>query len=296
MLDPFSYPTQRTDEIAQGRVMFIAVACGFLLLWSLTFVLQPVILVPGFLYDRSLNAATRLVFMLIEYVFFGANLVLILAGFMWVRHILAAFLLVIGIFSVVLSIALGGYGGALLLLGAMEIVGAWALSLSLGVTRFLEHQKTVGLPWLSLALLTAALNFLVVGLFVFDYVEATLLLHREEKLRADAGDLLQSVATNFDLTPVVAQSEDALRQQLSDPALVAEMQEIKARSGALTRFDGLPTPNMGDVVFYRFVGKSRAFYATATYEKGSVRLSMVENTEGTTPLVTEFYVEPITGK
>jgi hypothetical protein len=68
-----NYPDIHTrDAVAQGRMILIGIAAAFLCLWIIEFVTYPAILIPGFLYDRSLRTAFQLLGYLVQFGCFSA--------------------------------------------------------------------------------------------------------------------------------------------------------------------------------------------------------------------------------
>ena len=70
----------RRDEIAQGRVILIGIVLVYLGLWSLSYLTYQSILVPGCFYDQTLQVASKLASLLVQYGIFGVFVLLMWAG------------------------------------------------------------------------------------------------------------------------------------------------------------------------------------------------------------------------
>jgi hypothetical protein len=165
---PYSFDVVRSrDEVAQGRVMFLAVLIAFALLWVLDFVGRSVLLVPAFLYEAV--AAEALCIKVLILLFTAVFGFLTWAGIGWARYAFAAYLLICGLMSLMLSINAGAqWGLAPLLLAGVELTGAATLVMSISVLRFVEAQRKKPFPWLPLALTMIGTVCVLIAVSAFD--------------------------------------------------------------------------------------------------------------------------------
>jgi hypothetical protein len=131
----------QSDSVHQGRMIILGIGVTYVILWILEFLAYPVLLVPGFLYDDTGRTLFNFVGLMIQLGIIGSFSLLLWAGAGWARYVLGSFLLVVGLFNVVLSMFLDAEGGVQLVVGAVALVSAAALVISLGVGKYAERSK-----------------------------------------------------------------------------------------------------------------------------------------------------------
>jgi hypothetical protein len=290
--DSFS-DIRRRDAIGQGRTIILAVALGFYCLWIVNFLGSPVLLVPGLVYDHSYQTAVRFICLMMEYALFGLGLLLTWAGLGWARYALALYLFVVGLISVIVSIDQGGFGGALLVLGAVEIAGAVGLGMSIGVHRFIEDRRRTGVPWLSLGLSIVALTMLPVALVGICAVEAVASLQMEERYSAVAKGWFQNFASDLDPQVLQNSAGEKLKQDLETTDFADYLRGLRAKLGALRAIDLPPDPTLQRVVTSPVNGSERAYHVKAHYEHGDIMIWVEADMSGAEPSIFNIDVEEV---
>ena len=283
----------RRDAITQGRTIIVAVALGFYCLWVVNFLGSPVLLVPGLVYDHSYQTALRFISLMVQYALFSAGLLLTWAGLGWARYALALYLFVVGLISVIISIDMGSGGGALLILGSVEIAGAVGLTMSLGVHRFIEDRRRTGVPWLTLGLSIVALTAMPVGLFGLCEFEALAFLQAEERYTTTAREWIQNFASDLDPQALKDSAEGDLKRDLDSPDFADSLHALRVRLGALRAVDLPPEPTLQRVVTVPINGPARAYHVKAHYEHGDVMIWMEADMSGAEPSIMTLNVEEL---
>lgn len=190
---------QRGDLVYQGRMIVLGVSAAFLMAWILEFLTYPVYLVPGFLLDESLQVFFLFLGMIVQFGIFSICSLLLWAGVGWVRYVFGFYLLLVGLANVVLSITQGALGGPQLVLGAIYLVSASALVMSLGVTRYVEERRHLSVPWLSIGLSIVGLVFVFVGVMVIQLFQVWAVVQSNRQETAFASDILQRFTPSLDM-------------------------------------------------------------------------------------------------
>jgi hypothetical protein len=211
-----------------------------------------------------------------------------MAGVGWVRYAYAVYLLMAGLNSVILSIEMGTYGGAALILGALEIVSAGALATSVSVMKYLEDRRRKGVPWLQIGLAIVGLFGVLIGLFVYDVVRAQLAVHQVQQDKAIAVAMLQKFAPDMDLQFVTANATDELKQQLAAPGFAEQFAAAKAKLGSFRRLDDPEVPGIASIVIKPPTNGLSSFNVTLHYEHGDLHVWVEEDNSGPTILFCTF--------
>jgi hypothetical protein len=291
-MEEASFPDiHRRDAIAQGRTIIVAVALGFYCLWVVNFLGSPVLLVPGLVYDHSYQTAFRFISLMVQYALFSAGLLLTWAGLGWARYALALYLLVVGLISVIVSIDMGSLGGALLILGSVEIVGSVGLAMSIGVHRFIEDRRRTGVPWLTLGLSIVALTTMPLALFGLCEFEALALLQMEERYSTIANGWIQNFAGDLDPQVLKDSAGGDLKKDLESQDFADSLHALRAELGAFRAVDLPPEPTLQRVLTSPINGSARAYHATAHYEHGDIIIWIEADMSGAEPSILNINVE-----
>jgi hypothetical protein len=290
---PYSPGVHTRDAVAQGRMILIAIGAAYLTLWILEFVSSPVILVPGFLFDRSLATAQLLFNYLFQFGVFSAFVLLTLGGVRWVRYVYAAYLLLAGLISVIVSIEMDSYGGVALILGGIEIVSAGALATSISVLKYLADRREKGVPWLLLGLTALGLVGILIGIFVYDGVVTEVKIQLVQRDKAAAVDLLQKLGPGLDAHVIDNVATEKLRKDIAAPDFADQFTELKAELGAFKGLDDMPAPGVASIVMDPPSGSAYEWEAKLHYEHGDLLVWLDEDTSGPVTLFSQISWERV---
>jgi hypothetical protein len=266
--------TQRTDAIHQGKMIVLGIGLVYLVSWILEFLTYPVFLVPGFLYDSSLQTFNALVILLAQLGLSSLFSLLLWAGLGWVRYLFGFYLLLAGLVNVVFSITLGAFGGIPLVFGAVSLVAAAAVTLSLSVTRYLEDRRQKGIPWLSTGLALAGIFTIVLAVIALDLFQFHQVLQTNRREAAFASSIMERFAPNLDVN-VMEQAADAdLKLRMEESGYADQCQLIKQEVGAFRSYEKPRRETVAELALDRAQASLLVFHGVAHYQKESLAIDI----------------------